>query len=110
MKQNDRSKQQSLKELSDFINSNPDPRELKRSMSVMMWIEGVPCCDIQKILNVSATFVSQVKMKFIQHGVKELKLRYQGSKAYLSREERSEIINYLEAQEYLSLQQLREYI
>jgi len=79
-------------------------------MSVMMWIEGVPCSDIQKILNVLATFVSQVKMKFIQHGVKELKLRYQWSKAYLSREQRWEIINYLEAQEYLSLQELREYI
>jgi transposase len=66
--------------------ATPTKRELKRSMSVMMWIEGVPCSDLQKILNVSATFVSQVKMKFIQHGVKELKLRYQGSKAYLSRD------------------------
>jgi putative transposase len=84
VKQNNISEQQSLKELSDFINSNPDPRELKPAMSVMMWIEGVPCSDIQKILNVSATFVSQVKMKFIQHGVKELKLRYQGSEAYLA--------------------------
>jgi putative transposase len=110
VKQNNMSEQQSLKELSDFINSNPDPRELKRAMSVMRWIEGIPCSDIQKILNVSATFVSQVKMKFIQHGVKELKLRYQGSRAYLSPEQRWEIINYLEAQEYLSLQELREYI
>ena len=104
------SEQQSLKELSDFINSNPDPRELKRAMFVMMWIEGLPGSEIQKILNVSATFVSQIKMKFIQHGVKELKLRYQGSKAYLRRDQRWEIINYLEAQEYLSLQELREYI
>ncbi len=53
------------KAISNFINSNPDPRELKRAMSVMMWIEGIPCSQIQKILNVSATFVSQVKMKFI---------------------------------------------
>jgi len=53
------SEQQSLKELSDFIDSNPDPRELKRALAVMMWIEGVPCSEIQKILNVSATFISQ---------------------------------------------------
>ena len=90
--------------------ATPTKRELKRAMSVMMWIEGVPCSDIQKILNVSATFISQFKMNFIQHGAKELKLRYQGSKAYLSREQRWEIINYLEAPEYLSLQELREYI
>ena len=76
--------------------ATPTKQELKRALAVMMWIEGVPCSDIQKILNVSATFVSQVKMKFIQHGVKELKLRYQGSKAYLSREQRWEIINYRE--------------
>ena len=75
-----------------------------------MWIEGVPCSEIQKILNVSATFVSQVKIKFIQEGVKEFKLKYKGSKAYLSQEQRREIINYLVAQEYLSLQELREYI
>jgi len=43
-------------------------------------------------------------------GVKELKVKYQGSKADLSQEQRREIINYLEAQEYLSLQELREYI
>jgi transposase len=75
-----------------------------------MWIEGVPCSEIQKILNVSATFISQFKIKFIKDGVKELKLKYQGSKAYLSREQRREIINYLDAEEYLSLQELREYI
>ena len=75
-----------------------------------MWIEGVPCSEIQKILNVSATFVSQVKIKFLQEGVKEFKLKYKGSKVYLSQEQRREIINYLVAQEYLSLQELREYI
>ena len=102
--------QQHLKELSDFIESNPDPRELKRAMSVMMWIEGMPCSKIQKILNVSATFISQCKMKFIKNGVEELKLKYQGSKAYLSQAQRREIVNYLDTQVYLSLQEFREYI
>ena len=102
--------QQHLQELSDFIDSNPDPRELKRALAVMMWIEGVPGSEIQKILNVSATFISQFKMKFIVNGVEELKLKHQGSKAYLSRKQRLEIINYLDTLEYLSLQEFREYI
>ncbi|MEG4074595.1 hypothetical protein QUA30_18155 [Microcoleus sp. Pol14C2] len=76
----------------------------------MMWIEGMPCSKIQKILNVSATFISQCKMKFIENGVEELKLKYQGSKAYLSQAQRREIINYLDPQVYLSLQEFREYI
>ena len=78
------SEQQSLKELSDFIDSNPDPRELKRALAVMMWIEGVPCSEIQKILNVSAAFISQCKAKFIKNGVKGLRLKHQGSKADIS--------------------------
>ena len=104
------SEQDPLQELSDFIDGNPDPRELKRAMSVMMWIEGVPGPKIQKILNVSATFISQSKMKFIKNGVEELKLKYQGSKAYLSRAQRLEIVNYLKTQEYLSLQEFQIYI
>jgi CTP:phosphocholine cytidylyltransferase-like protein len=49
-------------------------------------------------------------MKFIENGVEELKLKYQGSKAYLSQAQRGEIINYLDPQVYLSLQEFREYI
>lgn len=104
------SEQQNLKELSDFIDSNPEPREQKRAIAIMMWIEGVPCAKIQKILNVSAAFISQCKAKFIKNGVKGLRLKHQGSKAYLNQSKRTEIIKYLNAQEFLSLQELREYI
>ena len=104
------SEQQNLKELSDFIDSNPDPREQKRAIAVMMWIEGVPCSKIQKILNVSAAFISQCKARFIKNGVEDLRLKYQGSKAYLNQLERTEIIKYLDAKEFFSLQELREYI
>jgi transposase len=104
------SEQQNLKELIDFIDSNPEPREQKRALAIMMWIEGVPCSKIQKILNVSAAFISQCKAKFIKNGVKGLRLKHQGSKAYLSQSKRTEIIKYLDAQEFLSLQELREYI
>ena len=104
------SEQQNLKELSDFIESNPAPREQKRAIAIMMWIEGVPCSKIQKILNVSAAFISQCKAKFIKNGVEGLRLKHQGSKAYLSQSKRTEIIKYLDAKEFLSLQELREYI
>src|SRR4028119_1736298 len=104
------SEPQNLKELSDFIDSNPDPREQKRALAIMMWIEGVPCSKIQKILNVSPAFISQCKARFIKNGVEDLRLKYQGSKAYLNQLERTEIIKYLDAKEFVSLQKLREYI
>lgn len=76
----------------------------------MMWIEGVTCDKIQKILNVSLAFISRYKIRFIEHGIERLKLGYKGSKAYLSLEERLEIIKYLDSQDYWSLQELKEYI
>ncbi len=53
-----------LQELSDFIDSNPDPRKLKRALAVMMWIEGIPGSEIQKILNVSATLLDEAKISW----------------------------------------------
>jgi len=76
----------------------------------MMWIEGVPCSKIPKILTVSAAFISQCKAKFIKNGVKGLRLKHQGSKAYLNQSKRTEIIKYLNAQEFLILLELRKYI
>jgi putative transposase len=108
--QNDSSEQQGLQALRDFIDSNPEPREQKRALAVMMWIEGLPCSKIQKILNVSQSFVSRYKIRFIEHGVEGLKLGHKGSKGYLTPEERLEIIKYLDSQEHWSLPELEDYI
>jgi putative transposase len=75
-----------------------------------MWVEGVPCSKIKKILTVSAAFISQCKAKFIKNGVKGLRLNHQGSKAYLNQSKRTEIIKYLNAQEFSILLELRKYI
>lgn len=101
---------QDLKDLRDFIDSNPDPREQKRALAVIMWIEGLPCSKIQRILNVSSPFISRFKTRFIEHGIESFKLGYKGSKGYLSPEDRSEIIKYLESKEHWNLQELEDYI
>jgi putative transposase len=93
MEQNN-SEQQDLKELRNFIDSNPNPREQKRALAVMIWIEGIPCSKIKIILNVSAAFISRYKISFIEDGVEGLKLGHKGLKAYLSPEEHIEVIKY----------------
>jgi putative transposase len=108
--QNNSSEQQIIKELRDFIASNPDSREQKRALAAMMLIEGLPPSKIQRILNVSPSFISRYKIRFIEDGVEGLKLGHKGSKGYLSSEENIEIIKYLESKEYWSLQELKEYI
>ena len=104
--QNDSSEQQELQNLRDFIDSNPEPREQKRALAVMMWIEGLPSAKIQKILKVSQSFVSRYKIRFIEEGIEGLKLGHKGSKGYLTPEERLEIIKHLESQEHWSLPEL----
>ena len=108
--QSNSSEPQAIDELRDFIASNPDSREQKRALAIMMWIEGLPPSKIQRILNVSPSFISKYKIRFIERGVEGLKLEYKGSKGYLSSEENIEIIKYLESKEHWSLQELKEYI
>ena len=104
------SEQQGLQKLRDFIDSNPDSREQKRALALMMLIEGFPYPKIQIILNVSSSFISQCKTRFAKHGIAGLKLGHQGSKGYLSPEERQEIIQHLASKDHWNLREVENYI
>ena len=86
---------QALWELENFIASNPDPRELKRAISVRMLIEGIERETIQEILGVSSPFISKWKINYALHGIEGLRLNYQGSRGQLKPEERAEVIQWL---------------
>jgi putative transposase len=83
---------EALLELENFIASNPDPRELKRALTVRMLIEGICRETIQKILGVSSPFISKWKINYALHGIEGLLLNHQGSQGQLKPEEQSEII------------------
>jgi putative transposase len=53
-----------LEELTEFIQSNPDPRELKRAITVQMQIKGYKQREIQESLSVSSGVRIQVKKNF----------------------------------------------
>jgi putative transposase len=46
-----------LLELKDFIQSNPDARELKRAVAVQMYLNKYKHRDIQESLSVSSGFI-----------------------------------------------------
>ena len=48
-----------LEELTEFIQSNPEPRELKRAITVSMQLQGYKQREIQEILSVSSSFISK---------------------------------------------------
>lgn len=47
-------------ELVEFIQSNPDPRELKRALAVQMVLKGYLYRQIEEILHVSDSFIAQM--------------------------------------------------
>ncbi len=92
-----------IKELAEFIKSNPDARELKRAITVKMWLKGYRQREIQESLSVSSGFISKWTAKYAIGGTSALKLAYRGSAGYLRAAERAEIIKWLPAKKYWNL-------
>jgi putative transposase len=99
-----------MEELNAFIESNPDPRELKRALAVRMTLQGYPHRKIMPILQVISGFISKWKQEFIFKGVEGLKLGYQGSIGYLSSEEKKQVLAWLREKNSWNLNELECYL
>ena len=99
-----------IEQLNQFIQTNPDPRELKRALAVQMVLKGYKHRQIQEILAVSSGFISKWTNKYRQSGVKSLQLGYIGSVGYLDSQQRQEIIEWLEKKTYCHLPEVQIYI
>ena len=97
-------------ELENFIESNPEPRELKIALAIRMLIQGFKVTKIQKTLGVSAAFVSKCKVRFALECIEGLKLKHKGSKGYLNQSDRISIIEWLRSQNPIDLSKLENYI
>lgn len=94
--------------LQEFIQSNPDPRELKRAIAVNMSQQGMTHGRIQEVLGVSSGFISKWTQAYAQQGVFGLKLGHKGSQGYLNEQQRQSIIDGLKEQEYWNLSELQD--
>lgn len=99
-----------LDELNEFIESNPDARELKRAVAVKMFLQGYKHREIQGILGVSSGFISKWTQRYEQMGASALRLSYLGSVGYLEPEQRQAVIAWLETKNYWNLAELQGYI
>ncbi|WP_316426889.1 helix-turn-helix domain-containing protein [Leptolyngbya boryana] len=97
-------------DLKTFIDSNPDPRELKRALAVQMVQQGYVYTDIQAVLQVSVGFITKWKQNYEAEGVKGLRLAYQGRKSYLNDLQRQAVIEWLQQKQYWQLLELVEYV
>ena len=99
-----------IKALSDFIQSNPDPRELKRALAVQMVLKKYSYFEIRDVLQVSVGFISKYKQLFRQQGISGLTLKHQGSAGYLDTDARLEVIEWLQQKNYWNLAELKQHV
>lgn len=99
-----------IKALSDFIHSNPDPRELKRALAVQMVKQKYGYSEIRDVLQVSVGFISKYKQLFEEQGIVGLTLKYQGSTGYLSASARLAVIEWLQKKNHWNLSELYAHI
>ena len=99
-----------LEELNEFIQSNPEARELKRAVAVKMFPQGYKHREIQGILGVSSGFISKWTQRYEQIGVLALRLSYLGSVGYLETQQRQAVIAWLETKNYWNLAELQGHI
>jgi putative transposase len=96
--------------LSDFLTTTRDTREYKRALAVQMVLTGLDTETIMTQLSVSRSFISKWKFIYLEQGVDALRMGYQGSKGYLTNEQREQTITWLRAQESWSVPALQTYV
>lgn len=92
--------------LTEFIQSNPEPRELKRALAVKMALQDEPYANITELLSMHKSCISSWKQKFVTQGLGAIKLAYKGAKSYLTPAQRTEVIGWLKTVNYWNLEEL----
>ena len=95
--------------LEDLINSG-DPREIKRALSVKMFLYGSSRAYISAILDVTEAFVTKWNTIYRRDGVEGLLLGYIGSEGYLDEFDHYDIIEYIKQHKTITVEQLAAYI
>ena len=99
-----------MRSLTELANNNPHPKEIKRALAIKMVHQGYKHQEIQKILGVSSGFISKWTKIFKEKGLNSLKLAYKGSKGYLTKQKKEEILNWLKEKATWNLTELEYHI
>lgn len=96
--------------LTEFIQSNPESREMKRALAVKMALQGESYSNITKLLGIHKSSITTWKQKFEAQGLDGIKLAYKGAKSYLTSAQRSEVMSWLRTVNSWNLDDLVTYL
>jgi putative transposase len=95
-------------DLTDFIQTTTDARELKRALAVKMTLAGAAWADVMHDLQVSHAFISKWRSLYARQGIASLRMGYCGSVGYLTAEQKTHILTWLHKQTTWSVPALQE--
>ena len=104
------SKEKEIELLTNFINTNPDPREIKRALAVKLALLGYAYRAIKESLGVSYGFISKWKTNFEAGGIPGIKLAHKGSKGFLTPEQIESVIAWIISQKHWDISELEVYL
>ncbi len=85
-------------ELTQFIQTTRETRELKRALAVQNTLEGRSWAVVAKELGVGRDFVGKWRRRYREQGVNGLRLGYKGSQGYLSPDAKQQILAWFHQQ------------
>ena len=88
-----------------------DVREYKRGQAVKLDLEGYPRKFTAEALSVGVNFVSKWRLAYNRQGAAGLRLSYKGSRGYLAKEDKQQVLDWLSKQSpYVSRETLEAYL
>ncbi|MEQ8970020.1 MAG: helix-turn-helix domain-containing protein [Coleofasciculus sp. C1-SOL-03] len=99
-----------IQALDEWVKNNSDSRELKRAMVVKLTLQGWTYNSIAEFLNVSNGFISKWNKRFKQSGLEGLKLSYKGSSGYLTKQQKQDVMKWLNQDENQGLETIKRYL
>lgn len=99
-----------MTDLDKIINQSSEVREVRRALCVKMAMSEMGTSQICEMLNVSQPFVSKWRTRYEAQGAEALRLGYRGSASYLSIAQREEVLGWIDAQETIRVEEVRDYI
>jgi transposase len=100
-----------LIDLTEFIESTNNIKEWKKGQAVIWSLQGWSYAEISLILKMSYRSIARAKKEYKQQGVLGLKLKYKGSKSYLTEVQKNEVkVWVLEKRERRNISELERYL
>ncbi len=99
-----------METLEQFIQNNPNSREVKWALAVQMSQRGHTYREIRDVLQVSIGFVNTCCQRYQEQGVEGLKLNYWGTQGYLKPEQKPELMSWLAHKDAWLLEEVVQHI